>query len=53
MAVETTGEVDDVVAKAAGLLEDPVTEVVLPMAAAWKAANLLPGLIANTMPSWQ
>jgi len=30
---------------------DPV--VLLPVAAAWNAAKLLPGLIANTMPCWQ
>ncbi len=54
MAVGTTGEVeDDEVTEDAGVLEDGVVVVVLPMAAAWKAANLSPGLMAKTMPLWQ
>jgi len=53
VAVGTTGEVeDDEVTEDAGVLEDGVV-VVLPMAAAWKAANLSPGLMAKTMPLWQ
>jgi hypothetical protein len=44
------GEVEDAVVEG---VEDAVEEgfvVVLPMAAAWNAANLVPGLMAKTMP---
>ena len=33
--------------------EEEFAVVVFPMAAAWNAANLSPGLMAKTMPSWQ
>ena len=34
-------------------LEEEFVVVVFPMAAAWNAANLSPGLMAKTMPFWQ
>jgi hypothetical protein len=55
-------EEDGEVAVAAGATLDAAAEaateegdcvVEFPMAAAWKAANLSPGLIAKTMPFWQ
>lgn len=52
------GEVEDavVVGVALDAAGDAVEEefvVVFPMAAAWNAANLSPGLMAKTMPFWQ
>jgi hypothetical protein len=41
---------------ALGVAPDVVEEefvVVFPIAAAWNAANLVPGLMAKTMPCWQ
>lgn len=32
------------------VVEEEVLEVVFPIAAAWNAANLSPGLMAKTMP---
>jgi hypothetical protein len=45
--LDTAGEVYN------GATEDAETAAVLAMAAAWKAANLSPGLMAKTMPCWQ
>lgn len=53
------GEVEDAVVvgfalDAAGdAVEEEFVVVVFPMAAAWNAANLPPGLMAKTMPFWQ
>jgi hypothetical protein len=49
------GELEDAVVDAAGDAEEEEEEfvVVFPMAAAWNAANLAPGLMAKTMPFWQ
>ena len=51
-------EVEDAEGAALDAVEDAVGDavelaVVFPIAAAWNAANWLPGLIAKTMPSWQ
>jgi hypothetical protein len=45
--------VEGVALDAAGDAEEEEFVVVFPMAAAWNAANLLPGLMAKTMPIWQ
>ncbi len=45
-------EVEDAVLVGVALDEEFVV-VVFPMAAAWNAANLFPGLMAKTMPFWQ
>ena len=42
--------VEGVALDAAGDAEEVEFVVVFPMAAAWNAANLLPGLMAKTMP---
>jgi len=43
VALDTAGDVE----------EEFGWTVVFPIAAAWNAANLLPGLMAKTMPFWQ
>jgi hypothetical protein len=55
VAVEEAGEtmLDTVEEVVDGATEDTEPTAALPMAAAWKAANWVPGLTAKTMPCWQ